>query len=356
MAAALQLDGGRYATPYGFVRALRSRTVETQAVPAADAVSLLTVHGAKGLEAPVVFIVDADPNKARTESGTLLVDWPVDDDAPRCVAFVAVDSRPPPSLQALQEEELQARAREELNGLYVAMTRAAEELVISRTEPYQRTDEGSWWARVAPLAQPWIPGEGATAAAQAVPTRAWIDLPDLPRPDRPVTTAAPVPTSGSDDRAKAALGTAVHRVLEWLSRPDADRSPAARSHAAVAATTAAGLAPDQAAEVEQQASAVLDSPACRHFFEHGELAWAGNEVPVVVDGEPGRIDRLVALEEQGARVWWVLDYKLHAEPDAVTAYRAQMAGYLEAVRQAQPGERVVGAFVAAGGRLVVLDD
>jgi ATP-dependent helicase/nuclease subunit A len=147
----------------------------------------------------------------------------------------------------------------------------------------------------------------------------------------------------------------VHRVLEWLSRPDADRSPAARQHAALAAATASGLVADQAAEVERQASAVLDSPACARFFATDGLAWAGNEVPVVVDGEPGRIDRLVALDEQGGRVWWVLDYKLHAAPGAVTAYRAQLAGYVQAVRLSQPGNRVVGAFIAAGGRVVELE-
>jgi ATP-dependent helicase/nuclease subunit A len=325
-------------------------------VPAADAVSLLTVHGAKGLEAPVVFIVDADPSKARTESGTLLVDWPVDDDAPRCVAFVAVDTRPPPSLQALQEEELQARAREELNGLYVAMTRAAEELVISRTEPYQRADEGSWWARVSPRAQPWIPGEGGSAEAVSATTLSWIDLPDRVRPSKPVAPAVPTPAPEADDRVKAALGSAVHRVLEWLSQPDADGSPAGRQQAALAAAHGAGLAVEQAAEIERQASAVLDSPACRRFFAPDGLAWAGNEVPVIVDGEPGRIDRLLALDGQGGRVWWVLDYKLHAAPDAVSAYRAQLAGYVQAVRLAQPGERVVGAFVAAGGRVVELGD
>ena len=123
----------------------------------------------------------------------------------------------------------------------------------------------------------------------------------------------------------------------------------------LAAASASGLSAEQAADVERQASAVLDSPSCGHFFAPDALAWAGNEVPVVVDGEPGRIDRLVALDEPGGRVWWVLDYKLHAAPGAVAAYRAQLAGYVKAVRLAQPGDRVVGAFVAAGGRVVELE-
>ena len=45
------LDGGRYATPYGFVRALRRRAARSSRPMLGDAVQLLTVHGAKGLEA-----------------------------------------------------------------------------------------------------------------------------------------------------------------------------------------------------------------------------------------------------------------------------------------------------------------
>jgi ATP-dependent helicase/nuclease subunit A len=78
-------------------------------------------------------------------------------------------------------------------------------------------------------------------------------------------------------------------------------------------------------------------------------------VPVVVDGLPGRIDRLVAFDEPGGRVWWVLDYKLHAAPDAAEDDRAQLAGYVAAVRALQPGDAVRGAFITARGRLVTLD-
>ena len=43
----------------------------------ADAVQLLTVHGAKGLEARCVFVIDADPIEPREAKPGVLIDWPV---------------------------------------------------------------------------------------------------------------------------------------------------------------------------------------------------------------------------------------------------------------------------------------
>ncbi|HNV58093.1 MAG TPA: UvrD-helicase domain-containing protein, partial [Rhodoferax sp.] len=54
LAAALQVDGGRYTTSYALVRALRAGGTQAPVRADAHAVSLLTIHGAKGLEAPLV--------------------------------------------------------------------------------------------------------------------------------------------------------------------------------------------------------------------------------------------------------------------------------------------------------------
>ena len=71
---------------------------------------LLTVHGAKGLEARVVFVMDADPEAAGAETATLLVDWPVDAEHPRRCAFVYSEARCPPSLPTLLAARARARA------------------------------------------------------------------------------------------------------------------------------------------------------------------------------------------------------------------------------------------------------
>lgn len=341
LAQALALDGGRYATPYAFVRALRRRTITVPAPDLGGAVRLLTVHGAKGLEADVVFVMDTDPEAGKAETATLLVDWPVQATAPRRCAFVYSESRCPPALAPLMDDERRAREREELNGLYVAMTRARRQLVFSATEPHRGSASASWWQRIAPQALPWA---GAVAAGGGSSSQRVEPVPEVV--ELPRWTAAPaVPAlpAAAEDSPASRLGQAVHRVLEW-------HAAGSDLHTLAAAAAAEFGAP--ADEVARVAGRILASPECARFFDAGALRWAANEVPVSLDGTVLRIDRLVRLDEAGVDTWWVLDYKLTRRPEELAAYHAQLAAYRAAVRQAQPGAQVRSAFIAGDGRLI----
>ena len=354
LAAALSQQGGRFVSLYGFVRGLRAGRVRSPPATPIDAVQLLTVHGAKGLEARAVVIADADPEPNPMMRATLLVDWVVDEPAPRRVAFVHSESRLPPSLQGMWAREADAVCREELNGLYVAMTRAREWLVFSRTEPYSPRGGRSWWARAKGHAarsmesrsdqQPGWPQPRDTADTASVPV-----LPALH------WQSAPASAAGLADAAAARLGQAVHRVLEWAAQSEVTAG-FDRRRAAESAALAFALPPNGASRVLQIATQILDSPTCARFFTGTGLRWAGNEVPVAWQGESLRIDRLVALADDPAApaTWWVLDYKLRGSPAQLPAYRAQMQRYVEAVQALQPGEAVRGAFITGAGELIEL--
>ncbi len=354
LAQSLALDGGRYATVYNFVRALRQRALRVSAPAQAEAVQLLTVHGAKGLEAEVVFVLDADAEPLRAGQAGVMIDWPLHEPAPACVAFVANEGRCPPSLRPLRDAEAVLQAREDLNLLYVAMTRARSRLVVSRT-PARSPSPHAWWPRLVPLASPWAPDQalqsGDGAALPVVP-----ELPDPPNlldaaPLAPGWSQSSAKGDATVDEAAARLGQAVHRVLEWAARDGPRR--AQLPLLVRAAARAFEVPDDQWATIERAVVQVLNAPHLAPFFEPVALRWAGNEVPVAVGGRSLRIDRLVQLQADGC--WWVLDYKLSEAPERLAENLEQLREYRAAVQALQPGDSVRAAFIAGGGRLVELD-
>jgi ATP-dependent helicase/nuclease subunit A len=375
LAQALMLDGARYATPYRFVRALRRRAIHTTAAAPTQATALLTVHGAKGLESPWVFLMDTDPGPQAAETVTLLVDWPVQAAAPLACGFVYSTKRCPPSLSPLLEVENEARQREELNGLYVALTRAQSHIVISATPSSKRSASmPSWWSRLLPHAQVWPlqPAAQGVHQTQVVATTLWqlpVLRPSLLEKPPPAVRAepseAPVVSSvhESDAPSEATsshLGQAIHLALQWASQTldEQRRVSSTPTHAmpdliawCQAAAQMHGVPPQEVMSVVQ---GIWHSPACQVFFNSPQLRWSGNEVPVWVDGVSQRMDRLVALEESGRTTWWVLDYKLHPAPHTVMAYCMQLRTYAKAVALLQAPDAVRCAFITGEGGLVEL--
>lgn len=363
IALALDLDGGRYASVYGFVRALKGRALKLAWPAEPEAVQLLTVHGAKGLEAKIVFMIDGDAGPARAETATLAIDWPVQALAPRRVAFLASESKAPPALQPLLDDEKQQRQREELNALYVAMTRARSRLVVSRTVGARAPAAATWWSRLADLARP-LELDAEAPSALAAEARAIVrELPRWAPPPRQaeagvVMSTQPAPAAEAGNDAQAKLGEAMHRVLEWAS---GTRRAQPVDRLIAASAQMYGLDARARERLQRSVHAILGSADCAPFFAADALVWAGNEVALSLEGQDMRIDRLVCRREPGASdaaapVWWVLDYKLHGAPEQNAEYIEQLRRYRRAVELLQPGEPVRTALITGQGRFVDCTD
>ena len=353
LGAALAVDGGRFLTAYGLVRALRAGGYTVPQVAQPDAVQLLTVHGAKGLEAPVVLMLDCDSESPKSTSMGVLVQWPGQDDFPRRFVFLASESTPPPCCEDLLAQETIARTREEHNALYVALTRAKEALVFSAMQPH-RDNAHSWWKLLQAHAQ-----EAETVpdslAVDPAPEGAWADgqvqdLPELPaalrRPSAPVA-AAIAPDTEADVEAR--IGQAMHCLLEHYVPGQGSERAMWSPHAWQLAQTQFVLDGQQMARAAQSAQAIVQGEGA-WAWDATLLQWQGNEISIYHRGRSLRMDRLVQRSDTGH--WWVLDYKSSAQPQLVAALCEQLAAYRAAVRLAYPGEVVRAAFLSATGQLI----
>jgi ATP-dependent helicase/nuclease subunit A len=346
LGAALQVGGGRYATPYAFVRALRAGGVDAPAVAQPEAVRLLTIHGAKGLEAPLVLMLDTDAGPPKAETMGVIIDWPGEASAPRRFAFIASESHPPACCRDAIAAEQLARRREELNALYVAMTRARQTLVVSCVEPYQAAP-ASWWQRLHSLCEAAAvpvpqdhpaPADAGTACLWTVPA------PALP----PATLQSEARAEAQADTPQARFGRALHRLLEhW---PAGQAEPAS----ALLQRVAREFALDDAALSAAAAMALrIRQGEGAWAWDPQAIAWAGNEVDLFHGGQLLRLDRLVRARQGDC--WWVLDYKSAARPEADATLLEQLRAYRAAVSAVYPGQDVRAAFLTGEGRLVPLE-
>ncbi|MFN2308892.1 MAG: UvrD-helicase domain-containing protein [Gammaproteobacteria bacterium] len=373
---ALEVDSGRYPSLPHFVARLadlRQRTADApdDAAPESgggERVRFLTVHGAKGLEAPVVFLADCGGELQRDRATwQALVDWPAEQDRPRHFLLVGRKTERDSVTRRLLDSQRHAERREDANLLYVALTRARQLLVVSAAVAADKADSGWYgllraqWDSQGCLArgEPWVHASGTPPAAAAGPGAAVaVTAPTIdPRLRAPLHTApaliriAPSRADaaphgrGTDDGDPDARrrGIAIHRALEWLC----DTPP--RGDAAILAGLARELQRDaddpELAAWLHEAQAVRQAPALATLFDARAYVRVYTEVPIhYLQGAAlveGVIDRLLL----GADSAHIVDYKTHAIEAAQThtlaaAYREQMRLYAEGVRRLWPSRRV----------------
>ena len=393
--AAMTYAGGQTPSLVGFLQWFDAGDGELkrEAGQKADLVRVMTVHGSKGLEAPIVILADAaaDPDKSAPR-GLSLEERVVDERRSVPLPPLRKAEQAGPVREAA-ERAAAAEREEHWRLLYVAMTRAEEALFIGGAlgSRAKGVPEESWYAQLAPLfgdedgdwrddpiwgASRQLGGLGplpvALAASRPAPAPVetlpdWLDaaLPAEPRTPRPLapsglgeTDDAPNPPTrpGPAARAAARRGTLLHKLIERLPElaPDA-RGEAARTWLA---RMAGDIPADERDVMAEAALRVLAEPAWAEVFGAGSLA----EVPIAaVVGErvvSGTIDRLL-LQETRVRI---VDFKTDRRPpqdiaEVPLASLRQMAAYVAALEVIYPGRRVEAALLYTHTpRLIELTD
>ncbi len=157
---ALNMDSGRYPSLPRFLQELDDLESFLEDAPdegglgmVGNAVRIMTIHGAKGLEAPIVWLLEPREYKQRSEAGQWFVDWQPGEDRPQHFSLVPSKERRGPARAPRLEQEKSLGRREDHNLLYVALTRARQLLVVSgREEP----EASAWFRQVCAAAAPEI--------------------------------------------------------------------------------------------------------------------------------------------------------------------------------------------------------
>ncbi len=337
--------------------------IKRQSESAGRRLRVMTVHGAKGLEAPVVILPDTAERKA--PRGSVIVD------ASGTPILRAIKAQAVEAQLAADAEATQRREEEGDRLLYVALTRAERWLILCGAGDVEAPD--SWYARVTealralaplPLKTPtgsglrhqhgdWPETEVASRRPDA-PASA-ITLPDLPevgQREAPMTPsglggAKALPGEGAETEVALARGRLIHRLLEDLPRAD---DPGALG-AALIAGQPKGV--DCLAEVQ----ALLDNPELRPVLGGEALV----EVALTGDwnGRPmwGVIDRLLIAPDTVLAVDFKSNRVVPPTADQVPeGVLRQMAAYAHLLRAVYPGRRVEIALLwTATGQLMRLD-
>ena len=345
---------------HGFLGWLASADVELKRQSGRGAIRVMSVHGAKGLEAPVVILPETGKRRPHGLTGVQALPC----GTPVWLPQVASWS---PAIRALAEGTAEADAAERDRLLYVALTRAETRLIVAAAGDVGDAPEDSWWRQVEAgmracgatsdraggltlAGGDWSPvaPAGAVAVDRAAPAALpdWCAVP-VPRPTasrKPVAPSAlpgpkalPGEGSGPTDEATA-RGTAIHRLLEHLPALD----PAARAEAA------RRVAPMAAPEAVAEALAVLADPALAPVFAPGTLAELPFALPAA-GGRPavaGTMDRVIVGPDRVT----VVDFKTNAQvphaPEATPAgLLAQMGAYRAAAAAIWPGRAIETAIL-----------
>ena len=337
-----------------------------------DEVRVMTVHGAKGLEANSVILADTTTKPTGKQDPRLL---PLANGEMVWATAQKEDAGPMSGARGQAQQE----ARDEYRRLlYVAMTRAAERLVVCGAKGANKIPDGCWYQLVEDalkpdcVAEPADDGDGEVLQFRKGPPP---EAAKAPLPETIVPTSVPAwlkanassviagvrtvtPSSAEDDAARSPAaggrsvallrGTLVHRLMQSLPDIPAER----RRKAAEEYLARAGgkLAAEERASIAEQVMRVLEDARFYELYGPGSRA----EVPIVgrliLGGETirvsGQVDRLAVTQSSVL----ITDFKTNRPAprrieDVPQSYVRQLALYRAVLVKLYPDKTVRAALI-----------
>ena len=297
-----------------------------------------------------------------------LIDWPPEAARTRHVLISGPSDQRDRFSCTLAEQQVHREEREELNLLYVAVTRARQFLHISGFEQRNQGERESWhdlaqnalerldctaapaWQGCTEQTRIFGIGEPGRGRMRRPPAAAANDDPRLREPlwipQARTTAGRPSGEAITVDEDAAQRGIGIHYLLQQLATEPAitDESLRARLQAHLQAV----IDDESFASWLAEARSVRAAPALAHLFNPPQARRAWNEVPVSSGNRLGVIDRLI----DDGKVFWIIDYKTTSGDAAVLAarYRPQLEAYADQVARLWPGRPLRAGLVLTATR------
>jgi ATP-dependent helicase/nuclease subunit A len=272
--------------------------------------------------------------------------------------------------------------------LYVAMTRAADRLIVCGADGERKRPDGCWYDLIRRALDPYLVEESdgdekvwrfrntavtaIAAPAALTKTTTKLERPEFPlwlRQTAPVQSSRPAPLSPSSafaedigraapeaarDRQKALQrGQIVHRLMQSL--PDLQQPARRAALERYLANAARNLSASEQAEIARQVLGIVEDSNFAEVFAAGSRP----EVPIVgriarADGEPilvsGQVDRLSVSADDVLAIDYKTDSTVPTQLENVpAAYVTQLALYRTVLSQIYPAKRVRAALLFSGG-------
>jgi ATP-dependent helicase/nuclease subunit A len=346
-------------------------------------VRLMTIHGAKGLEAPFIIMLDANSTEWRAPHRGVLLDWSPEDASPRHLSLYTSASLTG-ERSTIFKKENEVSQNENWNLLYVAMTRAKQGLWLSGVDARTKTgiNERSWYGRalaaglnILDVIVFNLPNENPQAdeTKQELGRMSFkMDHFDIAWDDAAkdhLEHLSKIESGALAEELKVTLlerakeepdpellqeGTNFHRLLEFLI-PDSGNQAKPPMPSEQELMNWMGVDQEQAKDLIVRAKTVLETSELKPYLTSGEWITAWNELDIATaEGKGYRIDRLVEFEDHFA----ILDYKLSIPPEGSLLhqkYLAQLRVYqtqLSRIREDKPSKAYL---VSAAGKLVEMN-
>jgi len=381
---ALEIDSGRYPSVSRFLYRLHTlRSSEHDApdeTPAgkSDArVRLMTIHAAKGLEAPLLFLADATNTASGKDAYQAIVEWPAGKERPSQFLLAAKKAdRDQQTNELILTQDIDAK-RENANLLYVAVTRAKQYLFVSGCEPKRGNDLGWYGAIVTALdesSNDSLRKENAgyiiescecpklSAIAEEPIKSPHIEI--SPTMSQPITVKMPnlniAPSALSNtihypidkrheqteqliDDDLQLRGIVIHNMLQLLTAPHRKQD----SYEKILIKWSGKISRELVDEYWTEAQALLAMNKFNHLFNSAQYEVAYNEVPISYQyGDHniyGIIDRMVVSKDD----IYLIDYKTQintsesVQQELVQSYQKQMSLYNHGVSQLWPDKKLI---------------